>query len=212
MQLTSRRRLLTAGCSYTFYKWSTWADYLGKHFDLFYNKGIPGADNATIARSVTALAEPGDTVIAMWTSYQRHCWRVCYQDTYNYSAAHWGINSLSDKYYFSNIFNQYERFLTTLDYVQWVMADSVARNYNVLHYSAFPFLHGELETPVNEDMQQLLLEKKWIVEQIHPLSLAEFAINDAKIDEDIHPTSDSHFAFYKAVLCKNLNLDPMPQH
>ena len=35
--------------------------------------------------------------------------------------------------HFKNVFNQYERFLTTLDYIQWVIADSVMRKYTVHH-------------------------------------------------------------------------------
>jgi len=36
------RRLFAFGCSFTQYKWPTWADILGKSFDLSYNLGKSG--------------------------------------------------------------------------------------------------------------------------------------------------------------------------
>lgn len=203
-------RLLTAGCSFTFYKWPTWADYLGRHYDEFVNKGIPGADNATIARIVTAMAEPGDTVAVMWTSYQRHNYTITSADTYNYSSAHCGTTHIAqDKYYLANVFNQYERFLTTLDYVQWVLADSAVRNYTVHHFSAFPFLTGELHSPVSNDMQHLISEKKFVVDSIVEPSLDVFANNDVKEYNDSHPVTQSHFNFYSHIVCPELGHVPL---
>lgn len=39
----SKKRLFTFGCSFTQYKWPTWADILGLNFDEFYNFGQPGS-------------------------------------------------------------------------------------------------------------------------------------------------------------------------
>jgi hypothetical protein len=203
-------RLLTAGCSFTLYKWQTWADFLGKHYDVFVNKGIPGTDNPTIARIVTAMAEPGDTVVIMWTCYQRHNYKILADDTYNYSSSHLGVSSLlQDKYYFTNIFNQYERFLTTLDYVQWVMADSTIRNYTVYHFCAFPFLTGELHSPISTDMKVLINEKQFIIDNITQPSLSDFSQNDFKEPMDSHPVPDSQYNFYANIVCPKLGLTPL---
>lgn len=206
----SMSRLLTAGCSFTFYKWKTWADFLGKHYDVFVNKGIPGADNATIARIVTAIAEPGDTVAVMWTSYQRHNYTITSTDMYNYSTAHCGLQHLkNDKYYFTNVFNQYERFLTTLDYIQWVIADSVMRKYTVHHFCAFPILNGEIDSPVTENMKLLINEKQFIIDNITQPSLSEFTGNDFKERDDNHPVSESHYNFYSDIVCPKLGHTPL---
>lgn len=69
-------RLFTFGCSFTNYRWPTWADILGKEFTQFENWGRAGAGNSFI---FYALAEcikrnnitADDTVIIMWTSIAR---------------------------------------------------------------------------------------------------------------------------------------------
>jgi hypothetical protein len=194
-------KLLTIGCSYTFYKWNTWADYLGKDFKSFTNKGIPGADNPTIARIAVSMAEPGDTVCIMWTSYQRHNYKIDYNSTYNWSEYHWGHNNINDKYYFTNIFNQYERFLTTLDYIEFVHADSLNRNYKVIHLSAFPFLYGQLNSPVNKDMQKKINEKKYFIDLIHKSDLWTFNQPYYKnIDNDDHPQKEIHEMFCNQII------------
>jgi len=38
-------RLFTFGCSYTNYRWSTWADCLAPEFDYFENWGQSGGGN-----------------------------------------------------------------------------------------------------------------------------------------------------------------------
>lgn len=40
-----KNRLFTFGCSFTQYKWPSWADILGLNFDEFYNFGQPGSGN-----------------------------------------------------------------------------------------------------------------------------------------------------------------------
>jgi hypothetical protein len=203
-------KLLTAGCSFTFYKWLTWADYLSNNFDRYINKGIPGADNATIARIITAMAEPGDTVVVMWTSYQRHNFNIGYSDTYNYSSNHCGgSHAIKNKHYMADIFNPYERFLTTLDYIQWAVEDSQLRQYALYQFSAFPFITGELQLPVTKDIASLIEEKQFIVDNIVCPSLEEFAKDDVKELEDSHPTSESHYRFYKKVVCPTLQIQPI---
>ena len=69
-------RLFTFGCSFTQYHWPTWADILGRKFEYYENWGKVGAGNQYI---FNALIEchlrnqftKDDTVIIMWTSYNR---------------------------------------------------------------------------------------------------------------------------------------------
>jgi hypothetical protein len=46
------RRLFAFGCSFTNYRWSTWADCLAPEFDYFENWGQAGAGNHYIFNSV----------------------------------------------------------------------------------------------------------------------------------------------------------------
>ena len=66
-------RLFTFGCSFTNYRWSTWADCLAPEFDSFENWGQSGAGNEFIFNSVMEADQrqqfgPQDTVMVCWTT------------------------------------------------------------------------------------------------------------------------------------------------
>ena len=74
-------RLFTFGCSFTNYRWSTWADCLAPEFDYFENWGQAGAGNHYIFNSVMECDQhnhfgAGDTVIVCWTGIHRDDWYV----------------------------------------------------------------------------------------------------------------------------------------
>lgn len=69
-------RLFTFGCSFTNYKWPTWADLLGREFNDFFNYGRSGAGNLYISTSIAEASikhniNNNDTVIVMWSSFTR---------------------------------------------------------------------------------------------------------------------------------------------
>jgi len=69
-------RLFTFGCSFTNYRWSTWADCLAPEFDEFHNWGQSGAGNHYIFNSVMEADQrhrfgKDDTVIVCWTNVMR---------------------------------------------------------------------------------------------------------------------------------------------
>lgn len=69
-------RLFAFGCSFTNYRWSTWADCLAPEFDEFYNWGQSGAGNHFIFNSVMEADQrhsfgPDDTVVVCWTNIMR---------------------------------------------------------------------------------------------------------------------------------------------
>ena len=70
------KRLFTFGCSYTNYRWSTWADCLSPEFDYFENWGQSGAGNHYIFNSVMEADQQhhfdsDDTVIVCWSTFLR---------------------------------------------------------------------------------------------------------------------------------------------
>jgi len=90
-------RLFTFGCSFTRYKWPTWADILGQEFNFFENWGLCGGGNLFIFNSVVECLiknnlNKNDTVIVMWTNITR-------ED--GYTNHHWhqfgNIHSLSKR-------------------------------------------------------------------------------------------------------------------
>lgn len=69
-------RLFTFGCSFTKYKWPTWADLLGQEFESYYNFGKSGGGNLFISCSLAEANArykftPDDTVMVMWTNVTR---------------------------------------------------------------------------------------------------------------------------------------------
>jgi hypothetical protein len=69
-------RLFTFGCSYTNYRWSTWADCLAPEFDYFENWGQGGGGNQYIFNSIMEADQrhqfdSGDTVVVCWSTFLR---------------------------------------------------------------------------------------------------------------------------------------------
>lgn len=70
------RRLFTFGCSFTNYRWSTWADCLAPEFDFFENWGQSGGGNHYIFNSIMEADQRyefdiNDTVVVCWTTPTR---------------------------------------------------------------------------------------------------------------------------------------------
>jgi hypothetical protein len=69
-------RLFAFGCSFTNYRWSTWADCIAPEFDYFENWGQSGAGNHYIFNSIMEADQrhhfgAGDTVVVCWTNVMR---------------------------------------------------------------------------------------------------------------------------------------------
>jgi len=69
-------RLFAFGCSFTNYRWMTWADILAPQFDQYYNWGQSGAGNTYIFNSIMEADQrqhfaAGDTVMVCWTNVTR---------------------------------------------------------------------------------------------------------------------------------------------
>ena len=69
-------RLFTFGCSFTNYRWPTWADIVGRGFEYYKNWGKEGAGNSFIFYSLIECIKreqisSQDTVMIMWTNIGR---------------------------------------------------------------------------------------------------------------------------------------------
>ena len=213
-------RLLVSGCSFTDYCWSTWADYLSKEFDSFANVGTAGGDNATIARAVVDRAKAGDVAVILWSGFDR--WSK-YKETESYSPSnkhdtHWHhLGSIkSDKNFLVNHYHRVERFQTTIDYIQLVDLHSKVTGYTAYHFSAFPFLTGEIEKEV--DPRILDIYKKYSITNnyLNEVSLFDYQIQNNqyiltthtyhKNSKDNHPTPLTHWEYCNKVIAPKLNL------
>ena len=213
-------RLLTSGCSFTEYCWSTWADYLGREFKTYINLGLVGSDNATIARSVVANARAGDIIVILWSGFDR--W-----SRYTDKEVPWGkegksydfrwnhIGSLKmDKTFMVKYYHKVERFQTTMDYIQLVDLHSRVSGYTAYHFSAFPFLTGEIEKTI--DPAVLSIYEKYNINNNHlnEISMFDYQMqNNQDINVrhgdtpgDLHPTPLTHWEYCNKIIAPKLNL------
>jgi hypothetical protein len=97
-------RLFTFGCSFTNYRWSTWADCLAPEFDYFENWGQAGAGNHYIFNSVMEADQrhnfsDGDTVVVCWTNVLREDrYTTCWQTHGNAATNNYYNDSYCQKY------------------------------------------------------------------------------------------------------------------
>ena len=213
------KRLITSGCSFTDYCWSTWADYIGAEFDEFYNVGIAGGDNATIARAVIKKAQANDTVVIMWSGFDR--WSP-YKNEPKLSPSekhdpHWHHRGSvrTDKTFLVNYYHCVERFQTTMDYIYLVDCDSRLKNYTVYHFSAFPFLVGETEKDVDPRIQEIYNRYTITNDYLNEISLFDYQTqNDQCIitkhqyqpGGDNHPTPLTHWEYSCKIIAPKMNL------
>jgi hypothetical protein len=210
-------RMLASGCSYTDYCWSTWANILGQQFDSYQQVGTGGADNATVARSIVEHARSGDTVIVMWTSFDR--WSTYQEKVYpmpkdaNNHWRHVGSLACWDKEFFTKYYNPVERFQTTMDYVQLVDLHSKSVGYTAYHFSAFPFLSGETGIPIDTRLQEIYQHYQIDNNYLLEISLGEFRIenynfttNHTYTKHDTHPTPLCHWDYTEKIIAPKLNI------
>jgi hypothetical protein len=207
-------RLLASGCSATDYSWSTWADILGAEFPEYRQVGIGGADNAFIARSVIDHARPSDTVVVMWTSYDR--WSFYIEEGYpmpkdaNNHWRHIGSIARWDKQFFVKYYHQVERFQTTMDYIQLIDLHSKVVGYKVYHFSVFPLFLAETEK--NVDPRLVEIYNKYDIDNNYLTSvpsLIEFRKKNYNILVDgnnPHPTPMCHWDYTEQIIAPKLNI------
>jgi hypothetical protein len=189
-------RLITAGCSFTKHCWPTWADYLGKHYEWHKQLGRGGHDNANIARSVINTAKQGDTVIIMWTGYDR--W-----NTYDNEWQHNGC-LVGDKMFYTNYYSPVERFTTTMDYIQLVDKDSKLKGYTCYHFNAFNWFLSETHNEIPERITDIFMDYDDISNLfVMGQSLLEyqeknnelFTVSHKYDRKDTHPTPITHWNY-----------------
>lgn len=201
-------RLITSGCSYTQYCWPTWADYLGQQFDKHVQLGQSGIDCARIARSIVSCKDltPTDLVVICWTGFDR----------FNYMKDSVWIKTgsvTSDKYFFTHYYHAEERFAVMLDAMLLVDLHSRHIGYQAFHFSAFPWLLGEVEkqaSSTNQIMSQTSSVKNLYMEQ--DLESFKLGIQDPLTshkynDRDDHPTPDCHYRWLKQIMLPKLAID-----
>ncbi len=206
-------RLYTFGCSFTHYRWPTWADFVATKFDYYENWGLAGAGNFYIASRLTECHQVNqltkdDTVLIMLSSFTRHdfisrgsSFVVCgniYSQTYydeNFIENYW-----SEEYGF---------------YMTWFCVNSIVNLLNSIGCKykimcAFDLYRKETHSEIYEDLTKPRVMKclKYL-DSVLPLEnlkdYTEKRINNSyynfnKGGIDPHPTIMMHHNWVKDML------------
>jgi len=182
-------RLVTFGCSFTNYRWSTWADCLAPEFDSFENWAQSGAGNEFIFNSVMEadqrqLFGPNDTVVVCWTTPTR-------EDRYVQGRWHTLGNMFTcpiyNKEYLENHIDERGLLIKTLAYIKAVktLLESRKTHWQFLSIDGFDSLN------IYQD----------VVDSILPSYKAVLFPNSwPDRNGDPHPSPEEHLAYLDAVL------------
>ena len=183
------KRLFTFGCSFTNYRWSTWADCLAPEFDYFENWGQSGAGNEFIFNSVMEADQHNtfsskDTVVICWTTPTR-------EDRYVQGRWHTLGNMFTcpiyNKEYLENHVDERGLLIKTLAYIKAVKTLLESRKTH------WQFLSMD-------DIDSLNIYQD-VVDSILPSYKAVlFSRGWPNRDGDPHPSPAEHLAYLDAVL------------
>ena len=196
-------RLFTFGCSFTNYRWSTWADCLAPEFDEFYNWGQSGGGNHFIFNSVMEADQrykfgANDTVVVCWTDFNR-------EDRYQWKWLTFGNvyhNKLYNTEYTRREFTERGNLIRDLAYIK-----AVKVLLESCHGLTWKFLsmceivneyHPDDTTSSCKDVADLY---KDVLRSILPgFDKTVFGGQWPKLAEDPHPTPAEHLAYLDWVL------------
>jgi hypothetical protein len=196
-------RLFTFGCSYTNYRWSTWADALAPEFDSFENWGQGGGGNHYIFNSVMEADQrhnfgANDTVVVCWSTFLR-------DDRYAQGRWH-TIGSM-----FTTPIYQTEYLKTHVDERGCVIRDFAYikavkvlleskphlnwRFISLANLKAGPRCESEPGEP--RDVMDVYAD---VIDSILPSYQEVLFPSGWKLSEDPHPSPSEHLAYLDAVL------------
>lgn len=182
------KRLFTFGCSFTRYKWPTWADALAPQFNQHYNFAQGGAGNSFILWSIAEAharhdITNHDTVVVMWSSRDRqdhydNGWQTVgaqpvdekgsiIRDCANIQAAQMALKSTGCVYYFLSMID-----LDTSDTQKKSQFNNILQTYDVLK-------------AIRPSVHNIIYKGDW---------------HNAAFDNDYHPTPQQHIDYLDEVL------------
>jgi hypothetical protein len=200
------KRLFTFGCSFTNYRWSTWADCLAPEFDYFENWGQSGGGNHYIFNSLMEADQrhqftENDTVIVCWTSFTRD---DRYVNNRWQTPGNIFNTPIYDQSYLKNHFDERGYLIRDLAYIKAVKTLLEARPgitwrfLSMVELMARPYpddddvsLHRDVMRLYSDVLDSVLpgYDKTVFLEHGYP-----------NRNGDPHPTPNEHLAYLDAVL------------
>ena len=211
------KRFFAFGCSFTKYKWISWADILGKSFKESYNFGLPGVGNFYIFAHLIKIINDyeineNDLVIVQWSGLTRE------DRFYNGS---W--NRFNDLYNDTQqlVNNDFISYILDIDHCLIRDYTFIASAYEILEKTKCKFIFtsmidfSEVEIPYTKNMFKIKTTKKneWVKSfekyMIYFLPSFKKSIFNNKWPQrnDPHPTPLEHLEFVKKILIPNIDSD-----
>jgi len=215
--------LIVTGCSFTNYRWPTWADYLATGYSKYYNLGRSGAGNRYIFHSLLYAIETGiitslDTVIIQWSSLIREDRILPESRGWRHSGNI--FNDLNPHPTFSKDFvnNYFTCYQSTLEFLGYIEASKTLLNnigcnfkfISMLDYTIDNFLGEPTDTSVPKSQIKVLKEHNLLekLEEKYKTNFLKPSIEEVnrpkKPTEDPHPTSLDHFRYTTNILLPEL--------
>jgi hypothetical protein len=196
-----KRRLFTFGCSFTNYKWKTWADIIGTQFEEFQNWGKSGSGNFFISSSLYECHSinkitKDDVVLIMFSSIDRFDFINQNSDFETKGSVYGEHHSLSKDFVlkkWSEEFGLYNSWFSITSAKQ--LLDSIGCEYQLMKSFNFNQIDGprEYEKP-NNSSQRVDICLDLINEMIVGESLVEFHVkkNQHYYFDDLPNKVDGH--------------------
>ena len=191
----------TYGCSFTQYRWQTWPYFLKiASKSSVQNFGIPGASNELICRNICKTAKKNDTVIVMWTGFDRTHSEVFFQK-----------NNFCEGKYKLEVHHKDSDYGLTLDQlfdrsVEYIWLANKFCNDNEIKIINLSITILELgETGLEKKFIPYLKidHRQW------PIDFSSFRLFNKKVGKEIkdnHPAPSEHYFYCKEIICPALGI------
>ncbi len=205
-------RLFTFGCSFTNYKWQTWADIIGTQFEEFQNWGRSGAGNYYISsnlyecHSVNKITKD-DVVLIMFSSIDRFDF-INQNSDYETNGSIYGENhSLFGDFVFnkwSEEFGLYNSWFSVSSAKQ--LLDSIGCDYQLMKSFNFNQIDASKEYEKSRNINQRvdicldLIDKMVMGEsftEFHNKTNQHYYFDDLPSKVDGHPPISVHLEWVK---------------
>jgi len=191
----------TFGCSYTKYRWNTWADFLKLSFKgLLKNYGTPGGSNEIICRNICKNVDKDDIVVVMWTGFDRTHSDAFYKKN-NFNEGRYDPSKRNHEYQLT----LEQLFDRSVEYI-W-LANKFCEGKNIKIYN---FLMTIFEMGETQELQKFTSYLP-IAHETWPIDMTSFCLDNSSIGKtvkDTHPSPSQHYKYYKQIICPNMNIKP----
>lgn len=182
------------GCSYTKFKWYTWADFLKVNVKKSKNYGLSGSSNEFICRQILKNGKEHNNVVVMWSGYDR-----IHNDYY---LKHNGYNQGR---YRNNAIPQEQLLERSLEYIWLANQYCKVNNIKIYNFSITILEIGETKqiTPVPDYLD--INHRNW------PIDMTQYCLdNPSKFSEqnlDGHPLPSQHYNYFKNIVSPNIGVN-----